>query len=66
MLAMKVSLVSCSGTSAGSMIGWFQHEARILPTAGLQMSQPTWPLPWRSSSSLKVRIPSTRTSPYSS
>ncbi|MCY1550561.1 hypothetical protein D9M68_868250 [compost metagenome] len=66
MLAMKVSLVSCSGTSSGSVIGWFQQEARIEPTAGLQMSQPVWPRPCLASSSSKLRTPSTRTMEYSS
>ncbi|MCY1176217.1 hypothetical protein D9M73_164810 [compost metagenome] len=61
MLAMKVSLVSCNGTSEGSMIGWFQHEARIEPTVGLQISQPTCPRPCLASISSKLRMPSTRT-----
>src|ERR1700712_3288913 len=66
MLAMKVSLVSCSGTSDGSMIGLFQHDARIEPTTGLQISQPMWPLPWRASMSSKLSICSTRAKAYSS
>ncbi|MCY1466584.1 hypothetical protein D9M71_849320 [compost metagenome] len=66
MLAMNVSLVSCSGTSDGSMIGWFQHDARIEPTAGLHTSQPVWPRPCLASNSSKLITPSTRTSAYSS